>query len=118
MSGKRGMLRLNYDLAGKLALAVPMSPKERLKMSQLNAKYKEKFGFPFVICSRQNKKEAMLKSLEERSNNSMEQETFIGVAEVRKICFLRLLDIVDENSKVIHRKGISTLYIDLKVIYN
>lgn len=116
MTGKEGILRLHPDLAGRLALTGAltqestneqasaglgnMSPDEREKMSQLNLKYKEKFGFPFVICARQNEKEAILKGLEERLNNTVEQETLTGVNEVKKICHLRLLDIVDKNSKL------------------
>lgn len=116
MIGKEGILRLHPDLAGRLAMAGAltqestkeqasaglgnMSTDEREKMSRLNSQYKEKFGFPFVICARQNKKEAILKGLEERLNNSMDQEILTGVDEVKKICYLRLLDIVDKNSKL------------------
>ena len=75
-----------------------MADEERHKMSELNEKYKQKFGFPFVICARENKKDAILQGLERRLENSPESEAVTGVNEVKKICRLRLWDIVDENS--------------------
>ena len=113
-TGKEGVLRLHPDLAGRLAAAGQlttestkeqsaaglhlMTDDERQKMSELNENYKQKFGFPFVICARQNKKDAILRGLESRLENSAESEAVTGVNEVKKICHLRLLDIVDENS--------------------
>jgi 2-oxo-4-hydroxy-4-carboxy-5-ureidoimidazoline decarboxylase len=69
-------------------------------MNHLNQQYKQKFGFPFVICARENKKEAILSGLERRQNNSKETEAITGVEEVKKICRLRILDIVDSASKL------------------
>jgi 2-oxo-4-hydroxy-4-carboxy-5-ureidoimidazoline decarboxylase len=51
-------------------------------MNHLNQQYKQKFGFPFVICARENKKEAILSGLERRLNNSKETEAITGVEEV------------------------------------
>ena len=114
LTGKEGVLRLHPDLAGRLAAAGAltrestkeqsaaglhlMTESERQKMSDLNEKYKQKFGFPFVICARENKKDAILQGLERRLQNSAESEAVTGVNEVKKICHLRLMDIVDENS--------------------
>ncbi|XP_045162265.1 2-oxo-4-hydroxy-4-carboxy-5-ureidoimidazoline decarboxylase-like isoform X2 [Mercenaria mercenaria] len=114
LSGKSGVLRLYPDLAGKLAQSNSltsestrehasagldkMTEEEREKMSKLNTKYREKFGFPFVICARENKKEAILFGLERRLNNSVEVEANTGTNEVKKICNLRLKDLVDEHS--------------------
>jgi 2-oxo-4-hydroxy-4-carboxy-5-ureidoimidazoline decarboxylase len=69
-------------------------------MNHLNQQYKQKFGFPFVICARENKKEAILSGLERRLNNSKETEAITGVEEVKKICRLRILGIVDSASKL------------------
>ncbi|KAK3594547.1 hypothetical protein CHS0354_023603 [Potamilus streckersoni] len=114
LAGKEGVLRLHPDLAGKLAQSrgltsdsakeqtsaglFDMTEKERQTMNNLNQEYKEKYGFPFVICARENKKEAILKGLETRLKNNSEEEALTGVAEVKKICRLRLLDIVDPSS--------------------
>ena len=71
-----------------------MSEKERKKMSHLNTQYTEKFGFPFVVCARLNKKGAILNGLKSRLKNSKQEEAIAGVNEVKKIAFLRLKDIV------------------------
>ena len=63
-------------------------------MAHLNKKYKEKFGFPFVICARLNKKDAILQGLEQRYFNDLEQELKIGIDNVMKICELRVRDLV------------------------
>lgn len=61
-------------------------------------RYRDKFGFPFVICARENKKEAILAGLETRIENSSQVEIETGLKEVAKICRLRLADIVKDNS--------------------
>ena len=64
-------------------------------MCQLNNQYKAKFGFPFVICARLNKIEAILQGLQTRLNHtSVEAEVQIGIEQVLKISELRLKDIV------------------------
>lgn len=113
-SGKAGVLRLYPDLAGKLAQSGTLTSEstkehasagldkmtelEKEKMADLNTKYKTMFGFPFVICARENKKEAILAGLEARLKNTAEIEANTGAGEVKKICNLRLKDLVDENS--------------------
>ena len=71
-----------------------MTPEEKSKMAHLNKRYKEKFGFPFVICARLNKKDAILQGLEQRYFNDLEQELKIGIDNVMKICELRVRDLV------------------------
>ena len=75
-----------------------MTVSERKIMADLNTKYKAMFGFPFVICARENKKEAILSGLKSRVKNTVETELNIGTGEVKKIFNLRLRDLVDENS--------------------
>ena len=114
-AGKEGVLRLHPDLAGRLAAAGQltsestkeqsaaglhlMTEDERRRMSYLNEQYRQKFGFPFVICARENKKDAILQGLERRLDHSAADEAVTGVNEVKKICHLRLVDIVDANSE-------------------
>ena len=47
-----------------------------------------------MICARQNKKEAILRGIATRLNNDKTQEIETGVAEVKKICWLRLKNII------------------------
>jgi OHCU decarboxylase len=62
-----------------------------------NAAYREKFGFPFVICARQNRKEAILAAFKTRLGNSPAQELATALAEIYQIARLRLADAVWED---------------------
>ncbi|HZE13755.1 MAG TPA: 2-oxo-4-hydroxy-4-carboxy-5-ureidoimidazoline decarboxylase [Chthoniobacterales bacterium] len=59
-----------------------------------NRQYRERFGFPFVICARLNKKEAIARAFPVRLRNSCEQEIEIALQEISKIAELRLKDLV------------------------
>lgn len=60
-------------------------------------RYKQKFGFPFIICARENKVESIIRGLQDRYQNSHDQEVNIGIEEVKKICKLRILDIAKDD---------------------
>ena len=112
--GREGILRSLPDLAGRLAQMDALSPESKMEQSraglntlsveeresleEYNRKYREKFGFPFVICARLNKKDTIrLEGIQTRLGNSVEQELETGVREVKKIMFLRLRDLVDHT---------------------
>lgn len=59
-----------------------------------NAAYRAKFGFPFVICARKNKKEAILEAFPRRLQNSREEEIQNALAEIYQIARLRLADLI------------------------
>jgi 2-oxo-4-hydroxy-4-carboxy-5-ureidoimidazoline decarboxylase len=100
------LIRAHPDLVGKLALAGQLttestkeqasagldklSPKEIDLFQKQNAAYKNKFGFPFVICARLNKKEAILAGFERRLKNSRAREIKTALEEIFKIAELRL----------------------------
>ena len=71
-----------------------LSPEEVAVFDKYNREYRERFHFPFVICARQNKKEAMLAGFERRLKNSPQQEIEAALAEIFKIAELRLHDLV------------------------
>jgi 2-oxo-4-hydroxy-4-carboxy-5-ureidoimidazoline decarboxylase len=62
--------------------------------AELNQAYGDRFGFPFVICARENKKESILEGFSARLHNSRDQEIATAVGEIAKICWLRLQDTV------------------------
>ena len=115
-TAKQGILRGFPDLAGKIAEAGELtkesnrehaaanlhilSNREKELLQELNCRYREKFGFPFVICARMNKKEAILKGLEDRYGNDAKEELETGIEQVLKICELRLRDIVAPSSNL------------------
>jgi len=106
------LIRAHPDLVGKLALAGKLttestneqasagldklSPEEISLFEKQNAAYKNKFGFPFIICARLNKKEAILRGFESRLKNSREQEIQAAVTEIFKIAELRLHDLISD----------------------
>src|SRR5438874_5528436 len=76
------LIRAHPDLVGRAALAGTLTPQstgeqaaaglDRLSLveiaefNRLNAAYRHKFGFPFVICARENKKESILSGFASR----------------------------------------------------
>jgi len=104
------LLRAHPDLVGRAALAGALSPAstteqaaagldrlspaEIAEFTRLNAAYHERFGFPFVICARENRKASILAGFATRLAHSREREIQVALAEVGKICRLRLSDLV------------------------
>lgn len=62
-----------------------------------NAAYREKFGFPFIICARMNKKDAILEAFPRRLPNDAAAEKKAALEEIHKIAALRLHDILWPN---------------------
>jgi len=103
------LIRAHPDLVGRAALAGTLtrestgeqasaglnalSPAEIALFQKQNAAYREKFSFPFVICARLNKKDAILAGFERRLQNSPEQEILAALGEIFKIAELRLRDL-------------------------
>jgi len=106
---KLALIRAHPDLVGRAALTGTLtreskgeqaraglnalSPEEITLFQKQNAAYHAKFGFPFVICARLNKKEAILTGLEKRLQNSPAQEMQTALEEIFKIAELRLRDL-------------------------
>jgi 2-oxo-4-hydroxy-4-carboxy-5-ureidoimidazoline decarboxylase len=107
------LIRAHPDLVGKLALAGQLTrestheqasaglgaftPDEVALFQTNNAAYKDKFCFPFIICARLNKKDAILAGFKARLHNSRGQETQTALAEIFKIAELRLRDLVQDS---------------------
>ena len=100
------LIRAHPDLVGRSALTREseseqadaglgeLSREEIERFREYNARYREQFGFPFVICARLNKKQAILDAFPIRLQNSCEQEIETALREVFKIADLRLKDLV------------------------
>ena len=74
-----------------------LTPDEITAFEQHNAAYRKKFDFPFIICARENKKEAILAAFPRRLQNDRQQEIAAALQEIFKIARLRLLDTVSEE---------------------
>jgi 2-oxo-4-hydroxy-4-carboxy-5-ureidoimidazoline decarboxylase len=100
------LIRAHPDLVGRAVLTAEsrgeqtsagltdLSPEEMAQFDRYNREYKERFGFPFVICARLNKKAAILAAFPERLRYSPEQERATALAEIFKIAQLRLADLI------------------------
>jgi 2-oxo-4-hydroxy-4-carboxy-5-ureidoimidazoline decarboxylase len=67
---------------------------EAKQFREFNRQYQERFGFPFVICARLNKKDAIARAFPVRLRNSREEEIKTALQEISKIAELRLKDLV------------------------
>jgi OHCU decarboxylase len=72
-----------------------LSPEDYDSFSKLNSAYRDKFGFPLVVCVRENTKETILASGKERLENSPVQEKAFALIEIAKIANLRLQDLIE-----------------------
>jgi OHCU decarboxylase len=112
-SEKLALIRAHPDLVGKMAREgsltrestkeqaaaglIALSPQEVELFDRHNAEYHQRFGFPFIICARENKKGAILAAFPVRLKNDMGQEIDTALAEIYKIARLRLIDAIDED---------------------
>jgi OHCU decarboxylase len=110
MESQLALIRAHPDLAGSDALAGRLtgqsrdeqagagldnlSPKEIERFQTNNLAYREKFGFPFVICARRSKKAAILEGFDARLGNSREREIETALEEIFKIAELRLREVI------------------------
>jgi OHCU decarboxylase len=62
-----------------------------------NREYRAKFDLPFVICARENRKEAILTAFPARLAHTREQEIAAAIAEIAAIARIRLHDAVTES---------------------
>ncbi len=69
-------------------------------MSQ-NLRFRVKFGFPFVICARLNKIPSIIEAMQRRLENDLEAEIQTGIDEVKKICEIRVKDLINENGEAV-----------------
>jgi 2-oxo-4-hydroxy-4-carboxy-5-ureidoimidazoline decarboxylase len=108
---RMALIRAHPDLAGKAAVAGELKPEstreqasaglDRLTpeeyegFTRLNAGYREKFGFPMIVCVREHTKESILAQAGARMEHSRAEEVEVALGEVSKIARLRLEDLVE-----------------------
>ena len=108
---KLALIRSHPDLAGKAARAGTLtvasaaeqgglgldqlSNAEFARFERLNKAYKDKFGFPFVICVRRQTRDAILDSFERRLGNDTDAELAAALIEISLIARLRLAEMLE-----------------------
>ena len=103
---KIALIRAHPDLVGNATLTVESSREQaaaglgELSAAEVeqfriyNTEYRQRFGFPFVICARLNKKDAILAAFPVRLQNSRDKEIETALGEIFKIAELRLKDLI------------------------
>jgi len=102
------LIRAHPELAGKAAIDRTLteasaseqasagldrlSPHEFEQFHALNTAYREKFGFPFIICVRLTNKAGILAAMQARLLNTREGEIGAALAQISEIVRLRLGD--------------------------
>ena len=104
------LIRAHPELAGKAAIDRTLTaesaaeqasagldrltPDEYEHFHALNAGYRARFGFPFILCVRLTDKAGILAAMESRLSNDRDTELATAIAEIGKITALRLQDMV------------------------
>ncbi len=109
------LIRAHPDLVGRAAIAGTLTrestdeqraagldpgaltPEEIARFADGNATYRERFGFPFVVCARENPKAMILAGLDARIGNDRTSEVATALGEIEKIAWHRLSDLVVEG---------------------
>jgi 2-oxo-4-hydroxy-4-carboxy-5-ureidoimidazoline decarboxylase len=109
------LIRGHPELAGKVARADAMtaassreqgslglarlSDAEYARFARLNAAYRGRFGFPFIVCVRRHTRDSVLDQFERRLGNGPDEERAAALTEIGHIARLRLVDAVTGPGK-------------------
>jgi OHCU decarboxylase len=104
------LIRAHPDLAGRAAIEGALTesstreqasagldrltPDEYASFMRTNTAYRERFGFPFVVCVREHTKESILRVAAERLEHTRDEEVRVALEEIAKIARLRLEDVL------------------------
>ena len=102
------LLRAHPDLAGRAAMAGDIAVDSRreqagagldrltagefARFQDLNTRYRERFGFPFILAVKGATKEAILAAFEARIGNDADTERATALANVERIVRFRIED--------------------------
>jgi 2-oxo-4-hydroxy-4-carboxy-5-ureidoimidazoline decarboxylase len=110
-----GLIRGHPELGSRVARAGAMTEQSRLeqgslgldrlsedefaRFERLNAAYRQRFEFPFVICVRRHTRDSLLDNFELRLTNSPDAERATALREIGHIARLRLVEAVEGTGK-------------------
>jgi allantoate deiminase/N-carbamoyl-L-amino-acid hydrolase len=106
------LIRAHPELAGRAAIRggltpestreqqgaglTACTPEEFSRLQQLNGLYTQKFGFPFILAVKGHNRASVMAAMEQRIENTVEQERAVALREIARIAGFRLADLVDE----------------------
>ncbi|MGM3274051.1 2-oxo-4-hydroxy-4-carboxy-5-ureidoimidazoline decarboxylase [Ralstonia sp. 24A2] len=104
------LVRAHPELAGRAAVRGEMTaastreqggaglnqltPEELARLQDLNKRYQEKFGFPFIMAVRGYDRNAIFAALDSRLNNDRETELKNSLEQVDRVVGFRLNDLI------------------------
>lgn len=107
---QRDLIAAHPDLAGKLARAGRLtaessaeqasagldllSAEELARFTELNERYKARFGVPFIMAVKGRSKAEILAAFEARLDNTPEQELATALEQIERIALLRLKEML------------------------
>jgi 2-oxo-4-hydroxy-4-carboxy-5-ureidoimidazoline decarboxylase len=122
------LLQAHPDLAGAAARAgtltqfstaeqqaaglVNLSAADSARFVKLNAAYRARFGFPFIVCARRHAKDSILRAFERRLGNDADAERAAALDEVLRIARLRLDGLVAAPDRLKVHGRLSTHVLD------
>jgi OHCU decarboxylase len=109
-SEQMALITAHPDLAGKLARARRLTSESTVEQASagldaltsgelttfndLNARYRERFGFPFIICVREHSKPEIVAAFHRRLENSRDAEIHEALEQIRRIANGRIQDLI------------------------
>jgi OHCU decarboxylase len=107
---RRALIRAHPDLAGKAAVAGELTPEseheqgaagldrltpgQHARLTALTAAYRERFGFPFVVCAREHTADSIIATAGRRMEAAPDEEERTALSEIAQIARLRLADLI------------------------
>jgi 2-oxo-4-hydroxy-4-carboxy-5-ureidoimidazoline decarboxylase len=101
-AGHLALIRAHPDLGTRLKLSDSstaeqasagldqLSPEEFARFTELNTRYRDRFGFPFIIAVRDNTRAQILQAFERRIANDRASEVSTALAQIARIARIRL----------------------------
>jgi OHCU decarboxylase len=100
------LIQAHPDLVGQAVLTaessreqaaaglMDLTPDDIARFDRYNTAYTARFGFPFVICARKNKRDAILRAFPERLTHTRDEEIAIALEQIFQIAQLRIADLL------------------------
>lgn len=111
-SEQLALIRAHPELAGRLAVAGQLTeasrseqsaaglnqctPEEFAQLQALNAAYRVKFGFPFIVAVRGLTRAGIIAAMRRRLDNTIDEERAASLREIGRIAQLRLQDLIED----------------------
>jgi 2-oxo-4-hydroxy-4-carboxy-5-ureidoimidazoline decarboxylase len=105
------LTQASRDEQGNLGLD-RLSDEEFERFNELNIVYREKFGFPFIICVGRHTRDSILHQFERRARHQKDAEFENAINEIGLITRLRLVAVVDGPGKPRTEGRLSTHVLD------